>query len=65
MSLLKTVDRLCRAHIDEVVYQVQKVNPKASTQSVISDLRHLEEEGLVVVDILVSLTQEGKEHVAS
>ena len=63
MSLLGTVNRLSRAHIDEVVFQVQRVNPKATPQSVISDLRQLEAEGLVVVDILVSLTEEGRGHV--
>jgi hypothetical protein len=61
VSLLKTVDRLSRAHLDEVVYQVQKLNPRATAQTVVSDLRHLEDEGLVRVDILVSLTEAGRE----
>ena len=59
MNLLGTVDRLVKADLSEIVYQVQR-HMDVTAEEVVADLKVLEDKGLVSVEILVSLTGEGK-----
>jgi Mn-dependent DtxR family transcriptional regulator len=58
-KLLSTINSLVRADLSEVVYQTQK-NRDVEPEQVVSELKELEDAGLINVEILVSLTEEGK-----
>ena len=60
MNLLNLINNLGRAELDEVVFQVQKINPDATPESVVSNLKVMEDDGLVQVEVIVSLTDGGK-----
>lgn len=61
MNLLNVVNDLCRADLSEVVYQVQKLNPDMTAEGVVQSLKELEDERKVQVEIIVSLTDGGRE----
>jgi Mn-dependent DtxR family transcriptional regulator len=58
-KLLSTINSLVKADLSEVVYQTQK-NRDVEPEQVVVELRELEDAGLINVEILVSLTEEGK-----
>lgn len=59
-ELLSLVGRLVKADLHEVVYQTQRKQKDATADQVVAGLRELEDAGLVEVEIVVSLTPEGK-----
>jgi Mn-dependent DtxR family transcriptional regulator len=58
-KLLSTINNLVKADLSEVVYQTQK-NRDVEPEQVVVELKELEDAGLINVEILVSLTEEGK-----
>jgi hypothetical protein len=58
-KLLSTINSLVKADLSEVVYQTQK-NRDVEPEQVVVELKELEDAGLINVEILVSLTEEGK-----
>jgi Mn-dependent DtxR family transcriptional regulator len=58
-QLLSTINNLVKADLSEVVYQTQK-NRDVEPEQVVVELKELEDAGLINVEILVSLTEEGK-----
>lgn len=58
-NLLATISSLVKADLSEVVYQTQKKR-KVEPEQVVAELKELEDAGLINVEILVSLTDEGK-----
>jgi Mn-dependent DtxR family transcriptional regulator len=58
-QLLSTINSLVKADLSEVVYQTQK-NRDVEPEQVVVELKELEDAGLINVEILVSLTEEGK-----
>jgi len=63
IELLNIVDRAGRTEVSEVVYQAQK-SMDITAEEVVKALETLEARGLVSVQILVSLTQEGRARVS-
>jgi len=63
IELLNIVDRAGRTEVSEVVYQAQK-SMDITAEDVVKALETLEARGLVSVQILVSLTQEGRARVS-
>lgn len=62
-EILRVVDRGACLELDEVAYQANKT-VDAPAERVVNALKRLEEQGLVSVQILVRLTQEGRNRVA-
>ena len=58
-KLLSTINSLVKADLSEVVYQTQR-NRDVEPEQVVVELKELEDAGLINVEILVSLTEEGK-----
>jgi hypothetical protein len=63
IELLNIVDRAGRTEVSEVVYQAQK-SMDITAEEIVKALETLEARGLVSVQILVSLTQEGRARVS-
>ena len=63
IELLNIVDRAGRTEVSEVVYQAQK-SMDITAEEIVKALETLEARGLVLVQILVSLTQEGRARVS-
>jgi len=59
-KLLATINSLVKADLSEVVYQTQKKR-EVEPEQVVAELKELEDAGLINVEILVSLTDEGKQ----
>jgi len=63
IELLNIVERAGRTEVSEVVYQAQK-SMDITAEELVKALEALEARGLVTVQILVSLTQEGRARVS-
>ena len=63
IELLNIVDRAGRTEVSEVVYQAQK-SMDITAEEIVKALETLEARGLVNVQVLVSLTQEGRARVS-
>jgi hypothetical protein len=59
-KLLATINDLVKADLSEVVYQTQKKRD-VQPEQVVAELKELEDAGLINVEILVSLSEEGKQ----
>lgn len=54
MNLLELIQTFVKADMAELVYQVQKKDESVTAQEVIAQVKELEDQGLVEVEILVS-----------